>query len=137
MKWILAGATGFLLSAATQANDQFDLICEGTVQRQETSIRERLTAPKKPFSTVLSIDLITREFCADDCERVKPIDSVSFEQIILDDSDNGDVDTMELVARRDGRYSRLRSRIGDGQFVELAEAKCSPAPFSGFPETKF
>lgn len=116
--WILVAA---VIAAPAAAADQFDLICKA----KKTEVRYR-------------VDLSRGEWCSEDCRRVLPVANVTTGELTLEDV---------RPTRRDDPTSLIRINRSTGQwhtFFAIGslmpsghDGLCEPAPFSGFPATKF
>ena len=130
MKWLLMGTAALSLSTAAQADDRFDLICQGTKQ-------EDLNGPKEPHSFRMIIDLEAMTFCKDECDTMWDIAEVDPAEIRFTANFEGSVTSDQRVSRRTGKYEWVLISTGIRPWSQQIEAQCSPAPFSGFPETQF
>ena len=124
-----------LAAVSVQPAAKFDLACAGEVQRR--AIGE--AAPFVPWSGTLKIDLESRTFCQDACERVEEIGRVTPEEIGLGHLETTAHTDMSMIDRRTGYYRRMVTRFeADGQgSSEIYRATCEHRPFSGFPATRF
>lgn len=129
-------AIGFLVAvgvisaapAAHAGSEQFDLVCRGQEQRA-------LSAPKLEYTDRYVIDLAAMKWC--DQYHCGSIQDANPGQITFTDkkSDTGARGmVLHYVSRSTGRFVDFYS---DRDVYWSREGTCEPAPFSGFPATKF
>lgn len=123
-----------LIATPATAADQFDLECNGTIQ-------EEINGPVKPHKFGFRINLVTRTWCWDHCERTFPIQEVMPERIVLRDERKNSA-REELLAiveidRRTGKFSGQWIEIRPFPLYRKTLGDCVVKPFSGFPQTKF
>lgn len=125
------------LMALTQApsGQQFDLTCSGEVQRR--AIGE--DGPFVPWTGVIKVDLQAGSFCQDACQMVEQLGRVTPEVIEIGHREATSHTDLSSVNRRTGQYRRMVTRFeaGGRGTSEIYRGTCEPAPFSGFPETRF
>lgn len=109
-----------LFAAPAMAADQFDLVCK----YGNTPVRYR-------------IDVARGEACEKDCARVWPMGLVTSGEIRLLDVNSGDPTRPPETITINRQTGQLRHWIGGGASAYVETATCEPAPFSGFPASKF
>jgi hypothetical protein len=114
----------------------FNLVCTGTDStwtRQGLGMKDKT---EKPFAITYRVDLGSKRFCSGDCTLTKALVEVAETTITFEKDETPAIlaDTVAMVQRETGRYI-YRARFGD--FINLREATCERAPFSGFPTRKF
>jgi hypothetical protein len=112
-----------MIATPAAAADQFDLVCEGKVGALSFSARYR-------------VNLATREWCEDSCERTRGISAVTARTIVLYNKlKASDLDSEARISinRETGEWSDYYSSPDQG-WDEIG--KCEVAPFSGFPVVK-
>jgi hypothetical protein len=117
-------------SALAEQQMQFDLKCTGTSKTES----QKLDAP---FQRTIHVDLVTGQYCNDECGSVRKIAQVDPLRIAFEWSPAEPM-LMNRVAvdRRTGDYTIGQLNVEPGHWL-LGKAVCTPAPFTPFPTTKF
>lgn len=132
----VAAIAGLLIAAPASAQSprQFDLICEGERVRE-------LGGPAQPYSFGFRIDLERERWCWQACEKVLEFVSIHPDRLVFTDYDRGPLSDRRTaraeVSRTTGEYSQLSTITGLITRYYRVSGTCRPAPFSGFPATRF
>ncbi len=125
------------VSLLVQSLMAFNLICTGNSMTTQDG---RLQRGLRPMSIVYRIDLDANRFCSDACEATRPIASVTYGDIVLEDEVarvGGEV-IYRTVSRESGNYFGSReAKVGRKLKRVIMVGTCEPALFSGFPIRKF
>ena len=112
-----------------QAALAFNLICTGTAVMQHShggsESREDLQE--------IRVDLQSRRFCLDTCERTVPIASISDGEIVFQD-ETSETGLMRIYRRVFRERGAFYAYIKLDAAILTTEGRCDPAPFTGFPE---
>jgi hypothetical protein len=128
------------LAAGAQPQQQFDLVCSGTLESHSITGDE-----SKPYSYRYRFDLAQNKWCEGACKAPRDILRLAPTQITLADEKTDTVREHAYrsvtIDRETGRHSILstsNSRF-TGPITMKWEGQCEKQPFSGFPEfeTKF
>lgn len=131
MQWMAMVLLTLTASTAAGEEMKFDLDCKGT-----SSVYKHGATKTDRFHQRLHVDLQSRRFCADHCDKMEPIVSVDADQIVLADEDRK-VAFWTFTDRR--RYDRHSGSLAVEQadLVKLestkAEAVCRVKAFTPFP----
>lgn len=121
MRALVLGLALVSTPVAAAEQQQFDLICSGDDQ-----------------SWHYRVDLAVGEWCADVCDTVFKVASVTSGTIVLQSKEpqyrGGDKIT-NSINRATGDWYFYRSLPNIG-FHKALNGKCEPQPFSGFPSSK-
>jgi hypothetical protein len=102
---------------------RFDFVCKAT---------QMLRGVPREFTTVLHVDLASREWCIDSCQGgPQPIAKVEANRITFADSDDATGSSHIWVDRPSGAYVHRQKIVGFFDFADTGD--CAPGPFSGFP----
>ena len=96
----------------------------------------------EPWAGRVRVDLQAGLFCQDDCKAAERIVEIGPEIISLRNKKALQHTDEVFVNRITGGYNRYRLELGAGagspnEFTENYEAKCTVAPFTGFPKALF
>ena len=123
-----------LMASPAMAADQFDLKCKGTRQIG-------INKPAEPLEYGLRINLATKQWCWDHCEEVYSIQEVRADRIVLkdivEDTSIKQKTSKNIVNRQTGAHDVILIEIRPYQSFAETKGHCEPAPFTGFPKTKF
>ena len=118
------------VSASAAETVDFNLYCSGT---KSSGLLKKM---ESVFSEELRISISTGEWCKSTCFYVNKIKNVSFNEIVLDNKEDGTGWNKEYIDRRLGTYSQdLFFALSADKFRRYAT--CEKRPFSGFPKRKF
>lgn len=135
MKIIIAAALIAGLPTGIAAQDrQFDLVCEGTFfESRAEEVEAR--------SYGMRVDLDAMRWCWQDCDRTYDIVDVAPERIVLEfrEEDTRSVfrRTESAIDRRTGAHESRTTQTRPVARQSILKGSCTPAPFSGFPQTLF
>lgn len=138
MRTAMLGIVAALMAGQALAQDrpaQFDLVCSGMQ-------RDQPTGPSRGYQRHYRFDLTAKRWCSDECASAYPIETVTSDMItirsnILEPGHKG-VDVDHRISRVTGEVTdNLSSSIGGTLLYQGRKGTCEPAPFSGFPPTKF
>lgn len=132
-------ASGFIafLAAATMSATapqalRFDLACVGT----EPVAVSPGTGKRQSFRERLRVDLVQKRFCSDACKIVRPIKSISANELVLLNEVAGRHRNLVTLSRpADGGPETFRSEY-PGQNV-ARQGTCTRTAFSGIPASAF
>jgi hypothetical protein len=121
---------GFASSAAADQKMQFDLKCSGMAKTETQKV-------DGPFQRTIHVDLLSGQYCNDECSSVRRIASVDPLKITFE---WGEASAMTMnrvtVDRRTGEYLIAQLNVQPNQWI-VGHATCAPAPFTPFPPTRF
>lgn len=120
MRILVLGLALAALASPAFAADQFDLVCK----YGSTTVRYR-------------IDVLRGEACEAACERIWKMGPATSGELRLVDLDTGDPSEVPQTITVNRKTGALRHWIGGSRNGIVESAVCEPAPFSGFPATKF
>lgn len=131
MRFIL-GALLSLLASSAVAQQQFDLVCQGTISHAAAGKE----LESRPWTPHIVVDLTARRFCwrQTNCTELYPIKSIELDKIVFNDGDSYVIP--QQINRRTG-YLQMHSIDPAIGFVMRSQATCRPAPFSGFGNRLF
>jgi hypothetical protein len=139
---LLLGALAIAgVSAPNASQDQFDLICTGTLTHQVSLSK---LADELPWTGRLRVDLKSGLFCPDECKVAERIAKIEPDSIVFKEWPkhviNYQIDASK-INRLTGYYSRnhskYRSKNNPIEFMDRYSAKCKSTEFTGFPKTLF
>lgn len=125
------------VSLLIQSLMAFNLVCTGSSVTTESG---RLQLGPRPMSIVYRIDLDANRFCSHSCESTRPIGSVTYGDIVLQDEIarvGGEVIYRKVSRESGSYYGSLETKVGRKVKSVIMVATCERAPFSGFPVRKF
>jgi hypothetical protein len=114
--------------------DRFDLTCPGDIQTELNGLRS-------PQTKRIRIDLVSRQWCFDECSNVQPLAAVTATEITLFDIDTREPRRQSMargrINRVTGEYRNLQIEARPLQIYREERGECTPSPFSGFPQARF
>lgn len=136
----LIAIIGLVAAAASQSDQQFDLVCSGTISEESFYGNK-----SDPYTYSYRIDLAAKKFCESDCKTIRNIHDVQPGALYLDPPEDTDTVTKKRLFRghinRETGKQTMLSTSGRGMNILILEWKgdCVRRPFSGFPnlQTKF
>lgn len=134
MRFFALFAAALAAPTSALAADQFDLKCVG--ERQLT-----LRDTPKPHSYSIRIDLKAGKWCWDQCDLIYDIQAIQPDRLVLAREDIKTPSKSRLFANEVSRVTghhemeSIETRPVASYFK--LSGQCEPAPFSGFPATKF
>ena len=94
--------------------------------------------PDIPYTTedrlTYRVDLEARRWCRDQCRETRPIYEITDGQLVLEQTDRGNISRLVMVNRETGRL--IDYIAYEGRRVE-ARGTCQRSEFTGFPERRF
>lgn len=123
-------AASLVFAGPASANDQFDLVCTGTLTKEIGG---------QPIQSArrYRIDLAANRWCEGECATGRVIHDVSADAIILE----REKPTPPLHMRVYHDVSRITGHVSymilSDVLYEKFEGQCEPAAFSGMPKQKF
>ncbi|WP_156447431.1 hypothetical protein [Blastomonas sp. CCH1-A6] len=134
MKLQLLAILAFAVPTTATAPEKFDLKCTGERQFH-------LESPVEPHSYGFRIDLKSQKWCWEHCDIIFDIAQVHPDRLILAEKHEvlGRVTShlVNVIDRTNGNHRFRSSVTGSTGNVHTINGTCEPAPFSGFPATKF
>ena len=118
-----------LLLLALQAALTFDLDCAGPERAGPLG----LALPEseaRPWQTSYRIDLDQRRWCSDDCVQTEAVGGIVLARILLRDR-HGPEGSHVIIF--DPATGLLTDTLNRGDRMVLRHARCTRAPFTGFP----
>lgn len=122
-----------LIATPATAADQFDLVCKGT-------IKESYQGRERPIEVRYRVDLAAGTYCWWQCKTIATIKAVEPGRLVFQlvgPTLPRQTRITETVDRTTGAWIDERDNGDPWEGYSSSKGTCEPAPFSGFPATKF